>query len=254
MIIILSPAKTLNFRTDSPTQKYSIPVFIKQSKKIADVLKNYSPSNLRELMDISNGLSELNYLRFQKWQTEHFPDNSKQAIFAYNGEVYNGLKAHTLTSEQLLFAQKHIRILSGLYGVLCPLDLIQPHRLEMSTSLKFDKFKNLYAYWGNKLNHILSEALKDQSSNTLINLASLEYSKAALLNKIDGHVITPVFKELRGNEYKVITVYAKKARGLMTRFIAENKIEDPEEIKLFDKEKYAFSSTLSSKSEWVFTR
>jgi uncharacterized protein len=254
MIVILSPAKTLNFRDDSPTQKYSKPIFIGQAKKIVDVLRNYSPSNLRELMRINNGLGELNYMRFQKWQPEHFPDNSKQAVFAFNGEVYNGLKSHTLTTENLVFAQNHLRILSGLYGLLCPLDLIQPYRLEMSTPLNFNGYKNLYSFWDKRINQLLSKAVSEHLSKTIINLASKEYSKAALLNKSNLQVISPVFKELKGNEYKTIVVYTKKARGLMTRFIIENKIVNPEEIKLFDWEKYAFSSTLSTENEWVFTR
>jgi cytoplasmic iron level regulating protein YaaA (DUF328/UPF0246 family) len=254
MLILISPAKILNFKNDSPTQKYSQPLFIEQAKKITAVLKNFSPANLKELMEINSVLSELNYLRIQKWQTEHFPDNSKQAIFAFNGEVYNGLKAHTLSTESLLFAQKHLRVLSGLYGILCPLDLIQPYRLEMSTPLKFDKFQNLYHFWGDKICNVLSDTLKEQQSKTIINLASHEYVKAARLNKIKGRVINIVFKEFKGDNYKVIVVYTKKARGLMTRFILDNKIEDPEELKLFDAENYAFSSTLSSANEWVFTR
>lgn len=254
MIVILSPAKTLNFKTAGTTHKYSIPSFIPQAGKLTNVLKNYSPSNLIELMDISNGLAELNYLRFQRWEPLHHFENSKQAIFAFNGEVYNGLQAYTLNTEQLLFAQKHIRILSGLYGVLCPLDLIQPYRLEMGTHLKFEKFNNLYEYWNNTINTFLNKELEVQKSKTIINLSSIEYAKAVKLKSINGKVITPIFKEYKRNKYQVITVYAKKARGLMTRFIIENKIEKPADIKHFDTQGYAFSENLSNEHEWVFTR
>jgi cytoplasmic iron level regulating protein YaaA (DUF328/UPF0246 family) len=254
MIVILSPAKTLNFKTDSPIQKYSKPLFIKQAEKLVDVLKNYSPSNLMELMGISNGLAELNYLRFQRWEPEHRTDNSKQAIFAFNGEVYNGLQANTLDTEQLLFAQKHIRLLSGLYGVLCPLDLIQPYRLEMGTHLSFSNYKNLYQFWNGTINNFLNNEIDTHKSKTIINLASYEYAKSVRLKAINGKVVTPVFKEYKRNQYQVITVYAKKARGLMTRFIIENKIESPANIKHFDIEGYAFTESLSNESEWVFTR
>lgn len=254
MIVILSPAKTLNFKIDSPTHKYSQPLFLKQAKKLVDILKNYSPANLIELMDISNGLSELNYMRYQKWETEHNVENSKQAIFAFNGEVYNGLKAYSLNTDQLIFAQKHIRLLSGLYGVLCPLDLIQPYRLEMGTRLKFDKYKNLYEFWNNTINNYLNNEIALHSSKAIVNLASNEYSKSVKLKSIKGKVITPVFKEYKRNKYQVITVYSKKARGLMTRFIIENKIDSPNEIKHFDIGGYAFTENLSNENEWVFTR
>jgi uncharacterized protein len=254
MIVILSPAKTLNFKTDSPTHKYSLPVFVQHAEKLVDVMKNYSPANLIELMNISNGLAELNYMRFQSWEPNHRAENSKQAIFAFNGEVYNGLKANTLNNDQLLYAQKHIRLLSGLYGILSPLDLIQPYRLEMGTHLRFDKYKNLYEYWNEIINHYLNNEIDEHPSKTIINLASKEYAKAAKLKNIKGTVITPVFKEYKRNKYQIIPVYAKKARGLMTRFIIENKIESPKEIKHFDMEGYAFTENLSSKNEWVFTR
>jgi len=254
MIVILSPAKTLNFKSDSPTHKYSLPFFVQQAEKLIEVLKNYSPANIIELMNVSNGLAELNYIRFQSWETEHNTENSKQAVFAFNGEVYNGLKANTFNNDQLLFAQKHIRLLSGMYGVLCPLDLIQPYRLEMGTHLKFGNYKNLYEYWNNSINQYLNSELAAHPSKTIINLASKEYAKAVKFKEIKGTVITPVFKEYKRNKYQVITVYAKKARGLMTRYIIENKIESPKHIKHFDIEKYAFAEHLSNENEWVFTR
>ncbi len=254
MIIILSPAKSLNFKIDSPTNKYSQPIFIDEAQKLIKELRKYSPSNITELMKISSGLGELNYLRFQKWDVEHTQENSKQAIFAFNGEVYNGLKANTLSTDSLLFAQKHIRILSGLYGIINPLDLIQPYRLEMGTKLMVNDKKNLYSFWDDKINITLNQELKVQNSECLINLASNEYSKAAKLEKITSRIITPIFKENKGEEYKVITVYAKKARGLMSRFIVDNKIDNPEDIKHFEVEGYHYDSNLSSENNWVFTR
>lgn len=254
MIVILSPAKSLNFKVDGPTESHSIPIFINEAHKLIRVLQKHSPTKLTELMKISSGLGELNYLRFQKWELDHNQSNSKQAIFAFNGEVYNGFKAHTLDSESLVFAQHHIRILSGLYGILNPLDLVQPYRLEMSTKLKLNEFKNLYTFWDDKINTTINQELKVQKNECLINLASVEYSKAVKLKNINTQIITPVFKELSGDSYKVIPVYAKKARGLMSRFIVDNKIVDPQEIKHFDVEGYHYSDTHSTEQEWVFTR
>lgn len=254
MVIILSPAKTLNFKNDSPTQRFSRPVFLEEASQLVELLQKFSPANLRDLMKINNGLGELNYMRYQKWETQHTSENSLQAVFAFEGTVYNGLDAYSLTTGSLAFAQNHLRILSGLYGCLNPLDLVQPYRLEMGTTLSFDNYKNLYSYWAMKINTVLNSMLEKQKSKTLINLASNEYAKAAHLNKVRGKVITPVFKELKANEYKIITVYAKKARGLMTRFILENKIENPEELKLFDLDGYGFSESLSNENIWMFTR
>ncbi len=254
MLILLSPAKSLNFKTDSPTHKFSEPRFLNKSVKIANTLKNYSPANLKDLMKVSTGLSELNYLRYQKWEIDHSVDNSKQALFVFDGEVYNGLDAYSLKTEDINFAQKHLRILSGLYGILQPLDLVQPYRLEMGSPLKFGQYRNLYQFWSKQINKAINDELKEQKSKALINLASNEYSKAVILKEISSRIITPVFKELKGDEYKIITVYAKKARGMMTRYIIENKIEDPEQIKLFELGGYAYSDNLSDENEWVFTR
>ncbi|MBN1118765.1 MAG: peroxide stress protein YaaA [Bacteroidales bacterium] len=254
MIVILSPSKTLNYKTDSPIQKYTIPRFLEKSERLVQELQKYSPANLCELMDINNGLGELNYLRFQRWVKEHNTENAKQAIFAFNGEVYNGFGAYSLSTEQAGVTQNTVRILSGLYGVLKPLDLLQPYRLEMGTRLSFESYKNLYSFWNSDINDSLNRELSEDSSGTLINLASNEYSKAARLKEIKGRVITPVFKELKGDAYQIITVYAKKARGLLARFIVDNKIESPEDIKHFDMEGYAFTGHISGESEWVFTR
>lgn len=254
MVIILSPSKSLNYKLDSPTRKFSYPLFLNEAGKLISVLRNFSPANLRDLMNISNGLGELNYLRFQRWETEHSPENSKQALFAFSGEVYSGLDAYNLSYDQITYAQDHVRVLSGLYGMLCPLDFIQPYRLEMGTTISFDGYKNLYQFWDSKINSALNSEIEKQKFQVLINLASNEYAKAARLRKISGKVITPVFKESKGETYKIITVYAKKARGFMTRYIIENKIENPDELKLFDVAGYTYYEPLSSETEWVFVR
>ena len=254
MITILSPAKSLNFKTQAQTKKYSQAVFLSESNIIISELKKYSPGNLRELMHISDGLGELNYIRFQNWQFEHNLDNARQAILAFNGEVYNGLNAGTLTIENLLFAQNNVRILSGLYGILRPLDLIQPYRLEMGTKLLINEHKNLYSFWNSRISKTLHKDLEQHKNPYIINLASSEYSKAALLSVFGDKVITPVFRENKNNSYKVITVYAKKARGLMTRFILDNELQNPEQLKYFDNSGYAYTESLSTNNEWVFTR
>ncbi|QQS50669.1 MAG: peroxide stress protein YaaA [Bacteroidota bacterium] len=254
MITILSPAKNLNFKGEAQTKKYSLPEYSAKSAELIAELKKYSPGNLRELMDISDGLGELNFIRFQNWKPEHSPENCRQAILAFNGEVYNGLKASTLSQENLLFAQEHIRILSGLYGILRPLDLIQPYRLEMGTKLTVHTHKNLYSFWNGIISSALHTELGKHKEPYLVNLASNEYSKATLPEGFGKYLITPVFKESKSDEYKVITVYAKKARGLMTRFIIDNEINKPSELKDFDLEGYGFSAKLSTATEWVFTR
>jgi cytoplasmic iron level regulating protein YaaA (DUF328/UPF0246 family) len=254
MITILSPAKSLNFKTETQTKKYSNAKFLEYSEELISELKKYSPSNLRELMHISDGLGELNFIRFQNWTKDHTTDNARQAILAFNGEVYNGLQALTLSVDELLFSQDNIRILSGLYGILKPLDLIQPYRLEMGTKLPVGSHHNLYGFWGKLIADSLLSELSQHRYPFIINLASNEYSKAAILSEFGDQVISPVFKEYKNDSYKVITVYAKKARGLMTRFIIENKVENPEYLKAFNSEGYAYSENLSDENCWVFTR
>lgn len=254
MITILSPAKSLDFKSETPTKQYSIPQYIDQAQRLISELKTYSPDKLRMLMKISDGLGELNFIRYQNWSKTHTNENSRQAIFTFNGEVYNGLKAKALNEQNLLFAQDNLRVLSGLYGLLKPLDLIQAYRLEMGTKISIETHKNLYAFWGDRIFESLENELKKHETPVIINLASNEYSKAAKLNKFGDNVITPVFKEYKNDNYKVITVYAKKARGLMTRFIIENNITSPEELKAFDLASYGYSETLSTPKQWVFTR
>ncbi len=217
-------------------------------------MREYSPDQLSRLMNVSRQLAELNYERFARWHTPFTRDNAHPAVFLFNGQVYQGLEAETLQDEDLAFAQDHLRILSGLYGLLRPLDLIQPYRLEMGTRLTNNRGRDLYAFWGEKITEALNESLSGHSSRVLLNLASNEYYKALQPGKIEGEIITPVFKEKKGDRYRTVAVYAKKARGLMSRFILENHIDDPEAIKSFEEEGYIFSPQQSSQKEWVFVR
>lgn len=254
MVIIISPAKSLDFKTVNTAIDSSQPFFQDESEILVNKLKTYSKSKLQSLLNISDKLAELNFQRYKEWKKSFLPDNSKHAVLAFNGEVYNGLRAKNLSDEDLYYAQNHLRILSGLHGILRPLDLIRPYRLEMGIPLKANRKKDLYAFWGDKIMNHLNNLTEKQISPVIINLASKEYAKAAKLERLPFKVITPIFKELRNDEYKQITLYFKKARGLLTRFIVTNRIETPDEIKLFDYEGYAFHQELSNENEWVFTR
>jgi cytoplasmic iron level regulating protein YaaA (DUF328/UPF0246 family) len=252
MKIVLSPAKSLDFDFDSPTQKYTQPELLEDSEVIADVLKKYNSKKISKLMSISSSLGDLNYERYQDWDKEFSFPKEKQACLVFTGEVYRGLRARELSPEELEWSQDRLRILSGLYGILKPLDLIKAYRLEMGTKLKVKRKENLYKYWGTKISSFLNSEM-DQDE-VLINLASNEYFKSIDKKDFSHRIITPEFKELKGDQYKMIAVFAKKARGLMTRFIIENRIEDPEQIKLFDVDGYGFDSNLSTEDKWVFTR
>ncbi len=254
MITIISPAKTLDYKNKVQTKKYTQPEFLKESQELVDELKKFSSKELSKLMDVNTDLAHLNYERYLQWELPFNPSNAKQALLAFKGQVFVGLDAKTLSENDLLFAQDHFRILSGLYGVLRPLDLMQPYRLEMGTSLKNSKGENLYKFWGSKITDFLNHELSSQKKHVLVNLASNEYFKAVVPKKIKGEIITPVFKEAKGNDFKVIAVYAKTARGLMSRFIIENRIDNPEQLKAFDSEGYLFNEELSTTNDWVFTR
>lgn len=251
MLTILSPAKTLNIEKQELVSKYTIPVFLENSERLVLELKKYSPKKLTLLMKINSKLAQLNYERYQAWQMPFNPTNAKQTILSFKGDVYNGLDAETFNQEDFDFAQDHLAILSGLYGVLKPLDLMQPYRLEMGTTFKTRKWKNLYDFWGNSITEKIFQML---DNDVLINLASQEYFKAIDQNAINARIITPVFKENRNGTYKFVHIFGKKARGLMTRFIIQNKITDPQQIKLFDLAGYFYNDPLSSENEWVFTR
>lgn len=254
MLMIISPAKTLDFEHASSTDEYTIPDALDRSQELVDILNQKDSFELAELMKISMKLADLNSARFREWRTPFTPDNAKQALFAFKGDVYTGLNADVLNPGGIAFAQKHLRILSGLYGLLRPLDLMQAYRLEMGTKLANRCGNNLYDFWGSTITEMVNTAISEQGDNTLINLASNEYYKSIDPKLLNAEVITPVFKEKRGNSYKIISFSAKRARGMMCRYIIDNRITAPEEIKGFDLDCYDFNGQLSSEREWVFTR
>lgn len=253
MLTVISPAKTLDFETPPTTQTHSQPRFLTQSKQLIDTLRKLNVADIASLMKLSDKLAGLNVARYESWSTPFDLKNAKQAVLAFKGDVYTGLEAETLDENQLAFAQQHLRILSGLYGVLKPLDLIQPYRLEMGTRLENAKGKDLYSFWGSDIRESLQaeESLQD---DVLINLASNEYFKAVEAKKLTARIITPVFKDWKNGQYKMISFYAKKARGMMSRYIIEHQIQDPDRIKDFDTDGYRYSADMSKKDEWVFIR
>lgn len=254
MLIVLSPAKNLDYKTPSTITEFTIPEMLGESEKLLARLQKMSPKKLSELMKISPALGELNFERYQTWHQPFTPENAKQAILAFNGAVFLGLDAPSLAEEQLLKLQSKLRILSGFYGVLKPLDLIQPYRLEMGTKLKYQRSADLYAFWKGKITPKVKDAILESGSNVLVNLASNEYFKSIDTKKLDCQIVTPEFKDFKNGKYKMISIYAKRARGLMTRFIIENAIEDVEHLQAFDLEGYNFNPALSSEGKPVFTR
>ncbi|MCH3884641.1 peroxide stress protein YaaA [Tenacibaculum aquimarinum] len=252
MKIIISPAKSLDFESKVPTSLHTEPQFLEQSEKLNKKLKTLSRKKLSELMKISDDLAALNYDRNQTWETPFTQDNAKQAIYAFTGAVFQGIDVNSLAEEKLPVLQDNLRILSGLYGLLKPLDLIQPYRLEMGTRLKVGRAENLYKFWGDEIANALNEEINDDE--LFINLASSEYFKAVNKKVLKVPMITPVFKDFKNGEYKIVMTYAKKARGLMVRYIIENNVKTIEELKGFNVDKYRFSSELSSETELVFTR
>ena len=254
MIIVLSPAKTLDyeFETDG---NHSVPSFLSQSSKLIGQLKKKEPKDIASLMGLSDKLATLNYDRYQSWTASKKASNdSKPSLLVFKGDVYQGLQAEDLTKKEMNFAQKHVRILSGLYGILRPLDLMKPYRLEMGTKLETSQGKNLYEFWGDKIQKNVLDELKNQKSDLLINLASKEYF--TVLGKVpeDVNVISPVFKDYKNGKYKIISFYAKKARGLMARWIIQNKVTDFENLKDFDVEGYKYSKAESTSTTPVFLR
>ncbi|RLK00313.1 peroxide stress protein YaaA [Tenacibaculum discolor] len=252
MKIIISPAKSLDFENKATTDVYTQPRFLEQSEKINKKLKTLSRKKLSELMKISDDLASLNYDRNQDWQPPFSLDNAKQAVFAFTGEVYRGIDANSISEDKIPVLQDKLRILSGLYGLLKPLDLIQPYRLEMGTKLKVGRRENLYKFWDTTLAESLNEELEE--GELLINLASTEYFKALPKKALKVPMITPVFKDFKNGQYKTIMTFAKKARGLMVRYIIDNNVETIEELKGFDVEGYGFSEEMSTETELVFTR
>lgn len=253
MLVVISPAKTLDFDSAPVTQQHSQPRFLEQSQQLIDTLRKLSVADVASLMKLSDKLAGLNVARFGDWHTPFDLENAKQAVLAFKGDVYTGLDADSMTTADFEFAQKHLRILSGLYGVLKPLDLIQPYRLEMGTSLANSRGKDLYQFWGSVLRESLEQE-PDLEDGVLINLASNEYFKAVEAKKLKARIITPVFKDWKNGQYKIISFYAKKARGLMSRYIIEHKLAEPEAIKNFDSEGYRYNADMSKGDEWVFIR
>lgn len=254
MLIVISPAKTLDYETAPKTRRFTLPDFLDEAERLINILRNYSALDLAELMKLSIKLAELNFERYRDWHQPFTPENAKQAILAMKGDVYTGLDPESFKAQDFAFAQKHLRVLSGLYGVLRPLDLMQPYRLEMGTRLKNEAGRDLYAFWGASITRAVNKAMKAQGDDLLINLASNEYFKAIKPKLVEGRVITPAFKEFKNGSYRMIGVFAKKARGLMSRFIILNRLTEAEAIKAFDSEGYAFNEGLSTATDWVFTR
>jgi cytoplasmic iron level regulating protein YaaA (DUF328/UPF0246 family) len=254
MLIVLSPAKTLDYETPIHTELASQPDFIKQSAELIAILRQYSPARLASLMHISDRLAALNVDRFAAWSRKFTTRNARQALLAFNGDVYEGLHAASLNARQLAYAQSHIRILSGLYGVLRPLDLMQPYRLEMGTRLDNSAGKDLYAFWGDTVTKSLNQTLAGHQSTALINLASEEYFRAVRPKLLDVPVISPVFQDWKNGQYKVISFHAKRARGLMARYAAVKGITRPAALKNFDADGYAYEESLSNEHSWIFRR
>ncbi|EMR01652.1 peroxide stress protein YaaA [Cesiribacter andamanensis] len=254
MLVIISPSKTQDFSPLRQPLAHSQPQLLKESSLLAKELQKLKPRALAELMDLSDKLADLNWSRYQQWQPPFTPENAKPALFAFKGDVYTGIPVEDYTPNELAYAQEHLRILSGLYGLLRPLDLMQPYRLEMKIKLKNKRGADLYKFWGNRLTQALNEALAGQQEPVLINLASNEYVKALQPKNIKGRILTPQFKEFKEGKYTTIALFAKRARGLMTDYILRNRIEEPEALKGFALDGYSFSEPLSTPAEWVFVR
>jgi cytoplasmic iron level regulating protein YaaA (DUF328/UPF0246 family) len=254
MLVVISPAKTLDYDTPPQTQTYSIPDYLDDSQELINRARRYSAMDIAEVMDVSMKIAELNFDRFEQWQTPFTPENAKQSVLAFKGDVYTGLEAETFSEDDFQFAQKHLRILSGLYGLLRPLDLMQAYRLEMGRKIDTERGRNLYAFWGETITDGLNSQLEEIGSETLINLASNEYFKSVKPKKLTAEVITPVFKDYKNGTYKMMGVYAKKARGMLSRYIIDNQLTDPEDIKNFDQDGYSFNPEMTEGSTWVFTR
>tara|TARA_Y100000741_G_scaffold260468_1_gene201204 strand:+ start:100 stop:864 length:765 start_codon:yes stop_codon:yes gene_type:complete len=253
MKILISPSKTLNFDTNINCHFNTNCRLIDHTNELHKILIDFSKKDLKDLMNVSDKIAELNYNRFKNWEDPSNSNSSKQAIYAFKGDVYSGLDADTISEEKYEFLQKNLRILSGFYGLIRPFDKILPYRLEMGTKLENSKGKNLYKFWGDKITDLLNQDLEEKN-NYVINLASDEYFKSIVTKKLNSKIVTPQFKEFKNGSYKTIAIYAKKARGLMSRFIIDNEIENPNDLKNFNNEGYSFDSSLSDNFNYIFTR
>lgn len=254
MLMVISPAKTLDYETPPPTRRFTQPEYLDHSQLLIDQLREMSPQQISELMHLSDKLAALNVARYGSWNPAFNPDNAKQALLAFKGDVYTGLNASDFSEDDFEFAQRHLRMLSGLYGVLRPLDLMQPYRLEMGTKLANPRGKDLYAFWGERISDWLNAALSAQGDDILLNLASNEYFGAVKRQALKARVIEVDFKDMKNGQYKIISFYAKKARGLMSRYVIKERITDPKKLKDFDYDGYRFSPDDSSADHLVFLR
>jgi cytoplasmic iron level regulating protein YaaA (DUF328/UPF0246 family) len=254
MLIVISPAKTLDYESVLPTVESTQPDFIAHSKALIQECRKLTPLDIGALMKVSDKIAGLNVARFEQWSETFSFDNARQAIFAFKGDVYTGLDALSLSPEDLAYAQQHLRMLSGLYGLLKPLDLMQPYRLEMGTKLANPRGTNLYQFWGNLITDKLNEIFVTQENRVLVNLASNEYFKAVKPKALEAQVVTPVFKDCKNGQYKVISFHAKKARGMMARYMIENRVDSVDALKGFNSAGYYYVEAESSDKELVFKR
>ncbi|CDZ95907.1 peroxide stress protein YaaA [Pseudomonas saudiphocaensis] len=254
MLMVISPAKTLDYDTPPATERFTQPQHLDQAQELITILRDFSPQQIGKLMKLSDKLAALNVARYGSWTPRFTPENAKQALLAFKGDVYTGLNAEDFSEQDFDFAQRHLRMLSGLYGLLRPLDLMQPYRLEMGTKLENPRGKDLYAFWGERISRWLNEALAEQGDDVLLNLASNEYFGAVKRKELKARVINVDFKDMKNGQYKIISFYAKKARGLMARYVIRERIDNPEQLKAFDSEGYRYSAEDSSPDHLVFLR
>lgn len=254
MLLVISPAKTLDYETPPVTPRHTQPQHLDHAQELIQQLRTLAPNEIAELMHLSDKLAGLNAARYGSWHPEFTPANAKQALLAFKGDVYTGLDAESFAEADFDFAQRHLRMLSGLYGLLRPLDLMQPYRLEMGTKLANARGKDLYAFWGTRISEWLNEALAEQGDDVLLNLASNEYFSAVKRSALKARVINVDFKDLKNGQHKIISFYAKKARGMMSRFVIEERISDPTQLKQFDVQGYYYSAEQSKAEHLVFLR
>ena len=255
MIILLSPAKTLDYETPVPLQTHSISGHLGQSEELIKELRKKDPHDLSKLMGLSEKLANLNFERNMNWQRPTaLSEEARQAIFAFKGDVYTGLSVYSLKKADIKFLNKHVRILSGLYGILKPLDLMSPYRLEMGTKLKNSKGKDLYDFWGSDITESINKSISSHKNKTILNLASVEYFSSVKQDSLEGNVVSPIFKDYKNGNYKIISFFAKKARGLMTRYLVENRINSPEGLSGFNYDGYKYSKSESTDQNPVFLR
>lgn len=254
MLMVISPAKTLDFETPPVIARFTQPQYLDHSQELMVLLRELTPLQIGELMHLSDKLSGLNAARFGSWTPAFTPANAKQALLAFKGDVYTGLQAENFTDADFTYAQDHLRMLSGLYGLLRPLDLMQPYRLEMGTKLGNDRGKDLYAFWGTQISEWLNQALADQGDDVLLNLASNEYFSAVKRSALNARIINTEFRDLKNGQYKIISFYAKKARGMMSRFVIKEQIDNPEALKQFAEHGYRYSASHSKTDTLVFLR